>query len=273
MRFKWVRIHLKVFVLCHYANAVCAYLLYSFFLWSWGVFRDVIPAVHIMCGWLLFAGQRRAFWPVGHHSCGIQQFGHLHGLRRFRRRLNDLQQVSYILKYIYIHIFSSLSFYRSVNIVLFNCSSSWTPQGTHLESNRDDCTVSLVYAVHLMKQGSVSFDYQYVDSNVFFEFFVCFTSYVFQVFFCWSENISINIMFYFWCRFRMTNVRRWTRQEVRNGSNSPLTESGEPIRLGTLFKFKGTVHSQSKIQSSFTPNLYDFLSSAEHQRRYFAECW
>lgn len=52
------------------------------------------------------------------------------------------------------------------------CSSTWTPQGTHLESNRDECTVSLVYAVHLMKQGSVSFDYQYVDNNIFFEFFV-----------------------------------------------------------------------------------------------------
>uniref|UniRef100_A0A4W4EBC7 MRH domain-containing protein n=1 Tax=Electrophorus electricus TaxID=8005 RepID=A0A4W4EBC7_ELEEL len=51
-------------------------------------------------------------------------------------------------------------------------NSSWTPQGTHLESNRDECTVSLVYAVHLMKQGSVSFDYQYVDNNVFFEFFI-----------------------------------------------------------------------------------------------------
>ncbi len=87
------------------------------------------------------------------------------------------------------------------------------------------------------------------------------------------KYISKNNMFYIWCRFRMTNVRRWTRQEVRNGSNSPLTESGEPIRLGTLFKFKGTVHSKSNIQSSFTPNLYDFLSSAEHQRRYFEECW
>ncbi|KAG9280237.1 hypothetical protein AMEX_G2919 [Astyanax mexicanus] len=51
-------------------------------------------------------------------------------------------------------------------------NSSWTPQGSHLESNRDECTVSLVYAVHLMKQGSVSFDYQYVDNNVFFEFFI-----------------------------------------------------------------------------------------------------
>ncbi len=280
MQFKCVRIHLKVFVLCHYANTVCAYLLYSFFLWSRGVFRDVIPAVHIMCGWLLFAGQRRAFWPVGLHSCGIQQFGHIHGLRRFRRRLNDLQQVSAKLHTeIYISIYSILYAFTDlnlpVNIVLFNCSSSWTPQGTLLESNRDDCTVSLVYAVHLMKQGSVSFDYQYVDSNVFFEFFVCFTSYIFQFF---SKNvlkwkyISKN-MFYFWCRFRMTNVRRWTRQGVRNGSNSPLTESGEPIRLVTLFIFKGTVHSKLKIQSSFTPNLYDFLSSAEHHRRYFEECW
>lgn len=52
------------------------------------------------------------------------------------------------------------------------CSSSWTPQGVFLESNRDECTVSLVYAVHLEKQGSVSFTYQYPDSNIFFEFYV-----------------------------------------------------------------------------------------------------
>ncbi|KAI3366634.1 hypothetical protein L3Q82_009319 [Scortum barcoo] len=51
-------------------------------------------------------------------------------------------------------------------------SSSWTPQGVYLESNRDECTVSLVYAVHLEKQGSVSFTYQYPDSNIFFEFYV-----------------------------------------------------------------------------------------------------
>lgn len=52
------------------------------------------------------------------------------------------------------------------------CSSSWTPQGVYLESNRDECTVSLVYAVHLEKQGSVSFTYQYPDNNIFFEFYV-----------------------------------------------------------------------------------------------------
>ncbi|KAM6985513.1 endosome/lysosome-associated apoptosis and autophagy regulator family member 2-like isoform 2-T2 [Aplochiton taeniatus] len=51
-------------------------------------------------------------------------------------------------------------------------SSSWTPQGTYLESSRDECTVSLVYAVHLEKQGSVSFSYQYPDNNIFFEFYV-----------------------------------------------------------------------------------------------------
>uniref|UniRef100_A0A8C9W3D2 Endosome-lysosome associated apoptosis and autophagy regulator family member 2 n=1 Tax=Scleropages formosus TaxID=113540 RepID=A0A8C9W3D2_SCLFO len=53
------------------------------------------------------------------------------------------------------------------------CSNStWTPQGNYMESNRDECTVSLIYAVHLKKQGSVSFEYQYVDNNVFFEFFI-----------------------------------------------------------------------------------------------------
>lgn len=46
------------------------------------------------------------------------------------------------------------------------------PQGVYLESNRDECTVSLVYAVHLEKQGSVSFTYQYPDNNIFFEFYV-----------------------------------------------------------------------------------------------------
>lgn len=51
-------------------------------------------------------------------------------------------------------------------------SSSWLPQGVYLESNRDECTVSLVYAVHLEKQGSVSFTYQYPDNNIFFEFYV-----------------------------------------------------------------------------------------------------
>uniref|UniRef100_A0A8C4IF89 Endosome-lysosome associated apoptosis and autophagy regulator family member 2a n=1 Tax=Dicentrarchus labrax TaxID=13489 RepID=A0A8C4IF89_DICLA len=50
--------------------------------------------------------------------------------------------------------------------------SSWIPQGTYLESNRDECTVSLIYAVHLKKQGSVSFEYQYPDNNLLFEFFI-----------------------------------------------------------------------------------------------------
>lgn len=56
------------------------------------------------------------------------------------------------------------------------CSSSWTPQGLYLESNRDECTVSLVYAVHLERQGSVSFTYQYPDNNIFFEFYVSLAS-------------------------------------------------------------------------------------------------
>ncbi|KAL4617944.1 UPF0577 protein KIAA1324-like, partial [Arapaima gigas] len=51
-------------------------------------------------------------------------------------------------------------------------NSSWVPQVSYLESNRDECTVSLIYTVHLKKQGSVSFEYQYEDNNVFFEFFI-----------------------------------------------------------------------------------------------------
>ncbi|MEE6509684.1 hypothetical protein FKM82_027368 [Ascaphus truei] len=51
-------------------------------------------------------------------------------------------------------------------------NSSWVPRGNYIESNRDDCTVSLIYAVHLKKTGSVSFEYQYLDNNILFEFFI-----------------------------------------------------------------------------------------------------
>uniref|UniRef100_A0A8C2AXN7 KIAA1324 like n=1 Tax=Cyprinus carpio TaxID=7962 RepID=A0A8C2AXN7_CYPCA len=51
-------------------------------------------------------------------------------------------------------------------------AAKWVAQGSYLESNRDECTVSLIYTVHLKKPGSVSFDYQYVDNSIFFEFFV-----------------------------------------------------------------------------------------------------
>ncbi|XP_005358380.1 UPF0577 protein KIAA1324-like homolog isoform X1 [Microtus ochrogaster] len=51
-------------------------------------------------------------------------------------------------------------------------NSSWLPRGNYIESNRDDCTVSLIYAVHLKKLGYVFFEYQYVDNNIFFEFFI-----------------------------------------------------------------------------------------------------
>uniref|UniRef100_A0A8D0CTP1 Endosome-lysosome associated apoptosis and autophagy regulator family member 2a n=1 Tax=Sander lucioperca TaxID=283035 RepID=A0A8D0CTP1_SANLU len=66
--------------------------------------------------------------------------------------------------------FSSLATSLENNIL--PCSSSWLPQGNYLESNRDECTVSLIYAVHLKKKGSVSFEYQYPDNNLLFEFFI-----------------------------------------------------------------------------------------------------
>ncbi|KAJ8395655.1 hypothetical protein AAFF_G00028920 [Aldrovandia affinis] len=72
--------------------------------------------------------------------------------------------------------FTSLATYMTNGPVgeqaLMCSSSTWVPQGNHLESNRDECTVSLIYAVHLKKSGSVSFEYQYVDNNIFFEFFI-----------------------------------------------------------------------------------------------------
>ncbi|KAF6301799.1 hypothetical protein mRhiFer1_007313 [Rhinolophus ferrumequinum] len=40
-------------------------------------------------------------------------------------------------------------------------NSSWVPCGNYIESNRDDCTVSLIYAVHLKKSGYVFFEYQF----------------------------------------------------------------------------------------------------------------
>jgi len=46
--------------------------------------------------------------------------------------------------------------------------------------------------------------------------------------------------------------------------------------LSLNHRIKGIVHPKMKILSSFThpqvvPNLHDFLSSAEHKRRYFKE--
>uniref|UniRef100_A0A673KWQ1 KIAA1324 like n=1 Tax=Sinocyclocheilus rhinocerous TaxID=307959 RepID=A0A673KWQ1_9TELE len=51
-------------------------------------------------------------------------------------------------------------------------ASTCSRSGSYLESNRDECTVSLIYTVHLKKLGSVYFDYQYVDNSIFFEFFI-----------------------------------------------------------------------------------------------------
>ncbi|XP_077193984.1 endosome/lysosome-associated apoptosis and autophagy regulator family member 2 isoform X2 [Paroedura picta] len=54
-----------------------------------------------------------------------------------------------------------------------SCSkSSWNPRGNYIESNRDDCTVALIYTVLLKKSGFVTFEYQYIDKNIIFEFFV-----------------------------------------------------------------------------------------------------
>ncbi|XP_056129961.1 endosome/lysosome-associated apoptosis and autophagy regulator 1 [Lampris incognitus] len=54
-----------------------------------------------------------------------------------------------------------------------NCSNStWIPKGDYLASNTDECTATLSYAVSLKKSGTVSFDYFYPDSSIYFEFYV-----------------------------------------------------------------------------------------------------
>ncbi|XP_063065737.1 endosome/lysosome-associated apoptosis and autophagy regulator 1 [Engraulis encrasicolus] len=57
--------------------------------------------------------------------------------------------------------------------IYMNCSNStWTPRGDFIASNTDECTSTLSYAVNLKKPGSVSFQYLYPDSSIFFEFYV-----------------------------------------------------------------------------------------------------
>jgi len=50
-------------------------------------------------------------------------------------------------------------------------SSTWIPKGDYVASNTDECTSTLSYAVSLKKPGSVSFQYFYPDSHIFFEFY------------------------------------------------------------------------------------------------------
>lgn len=71
-------------------------------------------------------------------------------------------------------------------VYLCALSAKWAAQGSYLESNRDECTVSLIYTVHLKKPGSVSFDYQYVDNSIFFEFFVSLDLFMALMFLVWK---------------------------------------------------------------------------------------
>lgn len=100
----------------------------------------------------------------------------------------DVQACNRWDQHTHTHTWSELNIF--VDFVLC-CSSSWTPQGVYLESNRDECTVSLVYAVHLERQGSVSFTYQYPDNNIFFEFYVSLDYY----FSLWGKMASAHSWF------------------------------------------------------------------------------
>nr|XP_033774668.1 UPF0577 protein KIAA1324 homolog isoform X2 [Geotrypetes seraphini] len=51
-------------------------------------------------------------------------------------------------------------------------TSTWTPHGTYIASNTDECTATLTYAINLKQPGAVSFEYYYPDSSIAFEFYV-----------------------------------------------------------------------------------------------------
>ncbi|KAJ8017113.1 hypothetical protein DPEC_G00014390 [Dallia pectoralis] len=88
-----------------------------------------------------------------------------------------------------------------------NCSNStWIPSGDFIASNIDECTATLSYSVSLKKPGSVSFQYFYPDSNIFFEFYV-------QNDQCQSTDSHI--------RWMTTSEKDWTSYnlELNSGNN------------------------------------------------------
>ena len=50
--------------------------------------------------------------------------------------------------------------------------STWTPSGSYISSNGDDCTGRLHYSVMLKQKGTVSFMYQHSDPDLVFHFYV-----------------------------------------------------------------------------------------------------
>uniref|UniRef100_A0A4W3GT78 Endosome-lysosome associated apoptosis and autophagy regulator 1 n=1 Tax=Callorhinchus milii TaxID=7868 RepID=A0A4W3GT78_CALMI len=54
----------------------------------------------------------------------------------------------------------------------FTEASKWTLQTDFIASNTDECRATLMYSVYLKQPGTVSFEYLYPDTDIFFEFFV-----------------------------------------------------------------------------------------------------
>ncbi|KAM4701230.1 endosome/lysosome-associated apoptosis and autophagy regulator 1 [Discoglossus pictus] len=73
------------------------------------------------------------------------------------------------------HGFTSISndLYREQDSSNGNCSMShWKPLGEYVASNTDECSATLMYAINLKREGTVSFEYLYNDNDISFEFFV-----------------------------------------------------------------------------------------------------
>uniref|UniRef100_A0AAR2KH90 MRH domain-containing protein n=1 Tax=Pygocentrus nattereri TaxID=42514 RepID=A0AAR2KH90_PYGNA len=86
-----------------------------------------------------------------------------------------------------------------------NCTNStWTPKGDYIASNMDECSSALSYAVSLKQPGSVSFQYFYPDTNIFFEFYALIL--ICSVFFNKVQlNSGNNVLFWRTTGFSLSN--------------------------------------------------------------------
>uniref|UniRef100_A0A8C7Y853 Endosome-lysosome associated apoptosis and autophagy regulator family member 2a n=1 Tax=Oryzias sinensis TaxID=183150 RepID=A0A8C7Y853_9TELE len=106
-------------------------------------------------------------------------------------------------------------------------SSSWLPQGNYLESNSDECTVSLIYAVHLKKKGSVSFDYQYPDIYLWLNEIIYMQIWTFLTFNCMDQSADTKWL-------KLTKHGEWASHtlNLKSGTNVLYWRTGG-ILMGT----------------------------------------
>ncbi len=108
-------------------------------------------------------------------------------------------------------------------------SSTWTPKGDYIASSTDECTTTLSYAVSLKKPGTVSFEYFYPDTSIFFEFFVS----VSKMTWWWQRRLYLGrILSHLWPIFAPPVGSEWPMPvyRLREPMDEDLWEQLEQIR-------------------------------------------